>query len=260
MNTFTVAEIPFLNSAPFFWDKTLHIPGSAVAWKTADPKTLGRMAMEGEIDAGLFSLMDTEKLSRFEFLPFGITAKNAAQSVILFSRVPFRELHEEQVGLTPQSATSAELLKLLLKELHRTAPIYQLGFSADDTARLLIGNQALIALEDPGTQKNFPYQMDLGEAWKNWKGHSFVFARWMVRKDAPDMAKARLEEWIAENLRKWEANASRALEAYETAQGWKMSGAEKYISGFEYRLQESDYFGSLTTLSQFSNQRATSIS
>ncbi len=255
-----VAEIPYLNSAPFFWNKNLHIPGCDVSWRRANPKELGALAREGEIDAGPVSLLNNNELSAFEPMPFGITARNEAQSVILFSRRPFQELNQKQIGMTQQSATSTELLKLLMKEVYHVSPVFSPGLSTDDSARLLIGNQALFALLDSGTTQEFPYRLDLGLSWKKWKGHSFVFARWMMRKELSDMIKSRLDEWLSENIRGFEENPQRALEAFENGQGWKIENGLKYLLGFDYRISENDYLGSLTTLSQFSSQRATPIS
>lgn len=257
----TIAEIHYLNCAPFYWRKNLLIPGVEIEWKWAHPRELGQMALRGEIDAGPVSLLNISGLSgNFDLMPFGISAVEDAQSVILFSKKPVKELQGESVGLTPQSATSTELLRLILRETCGIAPVYGDGFSEQDEARLIIGNQALFALLDPVTEKDFPYRLDLGRAWRQWKGRSFVFARWMARKSLPGQIREALEEWIAENIRLYEENPARAISAFQEMRGWKTAGAAKYLSGFDYRTRENDYLGSLTTFSQFSSHLATSKS
>ncbi|OGR86063.1 MAG: hypothetical protein A3A86_04475 [Elusimicrobia bacterium RIFCSPLOWO2_01_FULL_60_11] len=259
MSRLAVAEIPYLNCAPFYWRKGLAIPGTEIEWKWAHPRELGQMALRGEIDAGPVSLLNIPGLSEnFDLLPFGITAVEDAGSVILFSKKPFSRLQGESVGLTPQSATSTELLRLILRETCGVEPAYHDGYSEADAARLLIGNQALFALLDPVMERGFPFRLDLGRAWKKWKGHSFVFARWMARKGLPAGTREGLEDWISENIRLYGETPAAAIGAFEEMRGWRTAGAEEYLSGFGYRTRESDYLGSLTTFSQFSSHLATS--
>ena len=70
---FTIAQIPYLNCAPFYWDKNLRFPGHEIEWKWAAPSDLGILAREGLIDAGPVSLLNGPGLaSDFDLLPYGI--------------------------------------------------------------------------------------------------------------------------------------------------------------------------------------------
>jgi len=246
MKKLIIAEIPYLNCAPFYWRKNLLIPGIKIEWKQAHPRELGQKILRGEIDSGPVSLLDIPKLSEnFDLMPFGISAVEDAKSVILFSKKPIQELEGKSIGLTPQSVTSTELLRLILREVYRIAPIYKDGFSASDAAQLLIGNQALFALLDPNMNKEFPCRLDLGHAWKKWKGHSFVFALWMARKGLPEEVREGLETWLSENVRLYEENPAHVIGVCEKIQGWQITDAMEYLAGFDYRPNESDFWNSL---------------
>ncbi|OGR84273.1 MAG: hypothetical protein A2901_03655 [Elusimicrobia bacterium RIFCSPLOWO2_01_FULL_54_10] len=246
MNKLVLAEIPYLNCAPFYWNKDISVPGYDIEWKWAHPRELGELALRGLIDAGPVSLLNIPRLdSQFELLPFGIAAKDEARSVVLFSKRPLQELHEERIGLTPQSATSTQLLRAILTEVYRISPIFETDFSEKDAARLLIGNQALFALLDPVTLKEYPFRLDMGRSWKEWKGSSFVFARWMMRRDLPGQVKENLERWVSKNLELFDQTPQQAIAAFQKSAGWKMEGAEDYLDCFNYRPAESDFQNSL---------------
>jgi len=55
-----------------------------------------------------------------------------------------------------------------------------LSLGADDPAVLAIGDEALALRQDT----RFPYQLDLGEVWRDWTGLPFVFGVWVARREA----------------------------------------------------------------------------
>ncbi len=236
-----LAEIPYLNCAPFYWNKNLGTADFEVQWVPASPKDLGQRIREGSLDGGPVSLLDSfEMEEHWEPIPFGITAIGPAQSVILFSQEPIKNLDQKETGLTPQSATSSELLKIILAEKYRIEPLFRQGFQAEDAARLLIGNQALFALLDPVWRKEFPHQMDLGTEWREWTGLPFVFARWMVKKDLDGAVQAGIEDWLLGNLKGFEENPAHALEQFEKGRGWKLPQAKEYLAGFNFSIGKTE--------------------
>ncbi len=54
----TIAEIPYLNCAPFYWNKEVSVPGFEVEWKCAHPREMGELAQRGLMDAGPVSLLN----------------------------------------------------------------------------------------------------------------------------------------------------------------------------------------------------------
>ena len=129
-------------------------------------------------------------------------------SVLLLSRVPLNELSGQTVLVSTQSHTSVALIRILLS-LHlgveaRFAP----GSCTETLARgelpaafLAIGDEALRL----GRHDLYPYRWDLGEAWNTWTGLPFVFAVWVIQRDAVARENGDLADEIAALLdaKKW---------------------------------------------------------
>lgn len=115
-----------------------------------------------------------------------ISSVGRVKSVFLFSRRPIENLNGQTVGLTRESATSVNLLKIILARFYnfrnqftelKDANIKDLD---DLPAVLLIGDSALkTALR----REEGVYSYDLGELWNRFTGLPFVFALWIVRDE-----------------------------------------------------------------------------
>ena len=141
---------------------------------------------------------------------FGIAAKEKSLSVLFFSDRPFWEIKApDRVYITDESVSSVRLLYLLLG--------YQQGFDGipyvsgeieKANGELIIGDKALrkmrlkqgmpsnkrFGLPDSG----FNYVTDMASEWYAVHNLPFVFARWVIRKDAPKKMLKALEDWLAE--------------------------------------------------------------
>lgn len=240
----TVGYIPYRNMAPFhqqFGPIPLQQGDVAMQFQTLSPRALGLEAEAGRIDAGALSLVDGLKLDdTFEPLGnFGIGVKRAAASVLLFSKKPMSEL-TGVCAVTDETATSIRLLEVLFEKRYNN-PIISYGriassllFDGEADALLLIGDEALRA-KTTGI-KGLPVITDLGEEWFVWQGTPFVFARWMVRKSLPPLAKATLQKAL-----------ERSLDSFPV-------DSDPYLSGFCYRLtdghqQSTERFKQLTETS-----------
>lgn len=116
-----------------------------------------------------------------------ISSIGNVKSVFLFSRLPIEKLDGQTVGLTKESDTSINLLKIILQKFYNYQNSYtnitnsEINTLNDFNAILLIGDSALKA----GLHKDkdiFAY--DLGELWYRHTGLPFVFALWILREDA----------------------------------------------------------------------------
>ncbi len=235
-----VARIPYLNCAPFHWrndpkENDFH-------WIPVPPKELGRLAKAGKIDAGPVSLVDSFDLEK-DFEPLanlGIAVENFAGSVLLFSKRGIQHLGNYQIGLTPDSATSSELLKLILREVYGIAPKFREGFGEEDGARLLIGDAALQKSRDMDFRKTFPNIYDLGEEWRKWKDLPFVFARWMVKKETDEAVKKALARLLTQNVTEARTNWTLAAQWHAQNQGFLPPFPERYLKRFRYLLGEPE--------------------
>jgi len=256
MNRLRIAHISYLNSAPFFTGMGDEI----FEMVEMDPRALGQAAEQGEVDAGLMSIVDTFRNPQFEPLgDLGIALYGAAHSVLLFSSKPVQKLNGATIGITGETSTSYPLLRLLLNGYFGVNPAAYVrrpnGPEVSDDALLLIGDSALrraarsgqepglrdyttgiLELEASGFEEPYRHVLDLSAAWREWQGRPFVFARWMVRRevareDRVTLLGALLSSFDA-NMRRLEKlaadNADRA--------GISADAAYAYLMGFIYRF------------------------
>src|SRR5919204_1172936 len=164
-----LGRISYVNMAPVFY--RVEAPFDEVA---GVPTDLNRRLLDGEIDlAPISSIEYARNASRLRILPqLCVGSEGAVDSIQLVSRTPLE--HVRTVAVTPESATSVVLTKVLLPE----AAQVPLGEEADAT--LLIGDAALkSAFEDPTPH------YDLGRLWLERTGLPMVFAVWAAPEPAP---------------------------------------------------------------------------
>lgn len=226
-----VGRIFYLNCEPFFakLDGVEHVP--------LDPKKLGEAVAAGTLDAGAMSLCDQLRLEpQVEALPFGIATDRAAQSVFLFSPRAMAELDGATIAVTPETATSVELLRVLLALKHEVKPRawVRLGEPAD--AELIIGDAAIRRLTSGPT---FPGAIDLGVEWTEWTGLPFVFARWGVHTRVPLGERRAFADRLDRALDAGMASLPEIGRARSDT-GFTPEQVEAYLRGFNYRLGPSE--------------------
>jgi len=173
-----VGAIPYLNGKPL-------IEGYDSLRDSADfqfhrPSRLAELMAVDEIDIGLVSCVEYLR-GKYAILPdVGVVSRGAVNSVLLTGCRPVDEA--ETVNLDPSSLTSCTLtalwyrLKLEQDPVFSRYPIGSPEALACD-AQLAIGDEGLFRSGQSG------YQVDLGEAWKEWIGYPFVYAAWLVRRE-----------------------------------------------------------------------------
>ena len=127
-----IGRISYLNVEPFF---------HAFSWPIAEslpPRALGEAVAQGRVDAGPLALADCLRLEgTVTRLPFGIVGPTRAQSVLLFSDRPMRELGGRRIAVTAETATSVRLLRILLAFRYEVPAPTLVGL--DDVADAEIG-------------------------------------------------------------------------------------------------------------------------
>ncbi|MFP3869381.1 MAG: menaquinone biosynthetic enzyme MqnA/MqnD family protein [Syntrophobacteria bacterium] len=185
-----VGKVNFINTLPIFYPLESGAVQHDFSIVEDSPAVLNSMLAAGELDLGLVSSVEYARRFEAYWLLPGLSLSCTTQigSVLLLSRLPLQELHGREVLLTPKSHTSVALLKLLLSRRFSVEPCYRVAdyHSADCrwpervAAVLAIGNDALRLRKEWGLK----LVLDLGGAWNQWTGHSFVFALWAVRREA----------------------------------------------------------------------------
>ncbi len=222
-----VGRIPYLNCEPFFH----RLEG--VELVDLIPRRLGLAMAEGQLDAGPLSLIDYLRLEpTLTPLPYGIGCPTGARSVLVFSDRPLSGLGGARVGITGETSTSVELLRVLLALHYEVEPAAWVGDDEACEALLLIGDQAIRRLTGGPAARHVT---DLGLEWREWTGLPFVFARWAVASRVPARARRAFEGAL-------DAALDRALEALPTIAtthrdlGWSGAQVESYLRNFAFRL------------------------
>lgn len=183
-----VGHIHYLNCEPFF--HYLRDNGFRGQIISGVPSALNQMLQSGEVDISPSSsfeyLLNSQKYLLLSEV--SISSCGPVQSVLLFSPCPLEQLVGRSIGITGESATSINLLRILLREYYAHPQVCDAvpPGAAEDliTARqpvLLIGDRAMKqARQLPAGMQTY----DLGDLWFKHTGLPFVFALWIVRREA----------------------------------------------------------------------------
>ncbi|MBX6422432.1 menaquinone biosynthetic enzyme MqnA/MqnD family protein [Thermosulfurimonas sp. F29] len=185
MRIFRLGLVNYFNTAPLRYRLRDLLP-SRVKVIYGSPAQLNRLIAEGELEAGLVSSLAYAKHHRdLLLLPdLSISATGRVGSVLLFFRGPLRGLSERTVAVTPESATSVALLKLLLEDFYGLSPRYRSGPPGSaEAGYLAIGDEALLLRRNPP----FPEVLDLAGVWMERTGLPFVFAVLAVHRRAVEL-------------------------------------------------------------------------
>ncbi len=257
--TWPVAMIPYANMAPY---RALGVPVGC-DFVPLVPRASIKALEKGEVMA---AAVPVGGLLRLEGLvetvgKYGIAAKEASMSVLLFSNISFEKLNASKtLCLTTESASSIRLLYLLLgyaQGFDQLPAVSKNHVFAD--GELIIGDRALKARYHTKKISRKKIVIDLAEKWYETHHLPFVFARWVVRKDAAPAAKAAVREWL-ERFREKEADlvkqsvpvAAKALDLPEER-------IEKYFSVIRRSLDDEDLAGQEKFYAEFKKYEKTPL-
>jgi chorismate dehydratase len=226
-----LGRISYVNMAPVF-----HRLEVEVDEVQGVPTELNERLLAGELDvAPISSIEYARNADRLRLLPrLCVGSEGAVDSIQLVSRKPLEQVRS--VAVTPESATSVVLTKVLIPE----AAHVPLGEDAD--ARLLIGDAALkSAFEDPTPH------YDLGRLWLERTGLPMVFAVWACPEPLhPGLAE--LEDALVASVRLARAEPEQlAFEASERY-GYPAGFLARYFEKLRYRFGPRERAGLMTFL------------
>ncbi|MEO6941104.1 MAG: aminofutalosine synthase MqnE [Candidatus Kapaibacterium sp.] len=244
--TSVVSRMPYLNSVPFyaFFQPDLN----EVQEAPLTPRVFGRFAQDGKITAGPLSLQDFMKLrDNFDMLAYGVAVTGKVMSVLLYSHYEWSNLAGKKIGITAETSTSVDLLRVLLEKKHgiRNVKFETLHptSSQNDYAKfdavLLIGDEALKRVALGGLQ-SFLNVYDLAEEWYAWKSLPFVFAVWAARKDMPTSHRNAVEKALEHSLKFSAGRYGEIGREHGKKIGMTREEVERYLNAFTYRLGEAE--------------------
>jgi chorismate dehydratase len=226
-----LGRISYVNMAPVFY--RLDYP---VEELSGVPTELNSSLLDGKCDVAPISSIEwARNAERLRILPrLCVSSEGAVDSIQLVSRLPLAQVRT--VAVTPESATSVVLTKVLLPEAEHVP------LGEDGDAILLIGDAALkSAFEDPTPH------YDLGRLWLERTGLPMVFAVWA----APDDANGELldlEEALVASVRRARAEPERLAHEASARYGYPAGFLARYFEKLRYRFGPRERAGLLTFL------------
>ena len=184
----------------------------------------------GALDVALLPVIDYQRLGGLRVVPAGgIGCDGPTLTVRVFSRVPIGDVR--QLACDTHSHSSVALARVILAEAYGITPPFveldtdRAGWgTAGAEAVLLIGDK--VVCEEPG---GYPYQLDLGEAWKRLTGLPFLFAVWVARAgvtlgDLPGRLSAAKRAGLAD--------VDGIVRRFAVPRGWPADLARRYLTEY----------------------------
>ena len=226
-----LGRISYVNMAPVFYRLAAEVDEISGV-----PTELNRRLLDGGLDlAPISSIEYARHADRLRILPrLCVSSEGAVDSIQLVSRVPLE--HVRTIAITPESATSVVLTKVLLPEAAHVPA------DEEADARLLIGDAALkSAFEDPTPH------FDLGRLWLERTGLPMVFAVWAAPEPVA-AGLAELEDALVASVRLARAEPERL--AYEAAEryGYPAGFLARYFEKLRYSFGPRERAGLVTFL------------
>jgi chorismate dehydratase len=226
-----LGRISYVNMAPVFFRLDAEVEEIQGV-----PTDLNRRLLAGELDiAPISSIEYARNADRLRILPrLCVSSEGAVDSIQLVSKTPLE--HVRTVAVTPESATSVVLTKVLLPEAAHV------GLDERADAKLLIGDAALkSAFEDPTPH------YDLGRLWLQRTGLPMVFAVWAAPEPVPDRL-PELQDALVASVRA--ARTDPETLAYEASAryGYPAGFLARYFEKLRYSFGPRERAGLLTFL------------
>jgi chorismate dehydratase len=226
-----LGRISYVNMAPVFFRLDAEVDERAGV-----PTDLNARLLAGELDlAPISSIEYARNADRLRILPrLCVSSEGAVDSIQLVSRLPLDAVR--RVAVTPESATSVVLTRVLLPEAEHVP----LGEEADAT--LLIGDAALkSAFEDPT-----PHH-DLGRLWLERTGLPMVFAVWAAPEPVA-AGLAGLEDALVASVGHARAEPERLAHEASARYGYPAGFLARYFEKLRYSFGPRERAGLLTFL------------
>lgn len=187
-----IGRIDFTNVWPVFHHFDVGSLGDQIELVSQVPTELNEAMALGEIDMGpISSFAYAEAVDQYLLFPdLSVSSYGKVNSILLFHRKPLEDIKFGRIALPTTSATSVNLLKIMMTKFLSGKPIYHFAppllddMMKEADAALLIGDDAIKAK----WRHNQDYEItDLGELWTSLTGHWMSFAVWAVRKETVNL-------------------------------------------------------------------------
>ena len=224
-----LGRISYVNMAPLFFRLEAQVDEVAGV-----PTDLNRRLLAREVDlAPISSIAYARNAAELRILPrVCVSSEGAVDSIQLVSRSPLSRV--QSVAVTPESATSVVLVRILLPEAEHVP----LGEDADAT--LLIGDAALKSVfEDPTPH------YDLGRLWQERTGLPMVYAVFACPDPVPDGV-VDIEDALLAAHRHARAEPEELAREASERYGYPAGFLARYFEKLQYRFGPRERAGLMT--------------
>lgn len=184
MKNIRISAVSYTNTKPFIYGLQ-HTPIiDKIDLSLDNPTDCAQKLIDDLVDIGLIPVAAILNLREWNIVSdYCIGAVGAVNSVFIFSNCEIKDVKSLQ--LDPQSRSSNNLARVLLKNFWKTEPL--LASDANDYAKSLDPDVAFVQIGDRtfGKKDKFPFVYDLAEEWQKFTGLPFVFAAWIANKQIP---------------------------------------------------------------------------
>jgi len=205
------------------------------------PSECADQLASGQADIGIVPVIEMHRQKLDYFRGTGIACHGPVRSILLISKVPFREI--KTLATDSGSRTSVMLSRVILEEkfgvhptvISRPADLASMLGEAD--AALLIGDAALRV--DPA---KLPLEsLDLGTEWTTLTGLPMVFAVWAGRKE---IIQERYARAFIDSCRYGLSHMDEIVRAESAGRNFPAALVRKYLTEhIVFELGERDYQG-----------------
>ena len=181
MDKIKISAVSYTNTKPFIYGLQHSGITEKIELSLDNPTDCAQKLIDDVVDIGLIPVAAILNLPVWEIVAdYCIGAVGAVNSVFIFSNCEIREAKTLQ--LDPQSRSSNNLAKVLLKNFWKTAP--ELVVNAEDYSESANSTTAFVQIGDRtfGKKAKYAFVYDLAEEWQKFTGLPFVFAAWIANK------------------------------------------------------------------------------
>ena len=185
MKKIRISAVSYTNTKPFLYGIQNTAIIDQIDLSLDIPSDCAQKLIDDKVDVGLIPVAATLNMPEWHIVSdYCIGAVGAVNSVFIFSNCDISEV--KTVQLDPQSRTSNNLAKVLLKNYWKIAPDLVTG--ATDYAEPTDLNTAFVQIGDRtfGKKAQYKFVYDLSEEWQKLTGLPFVFAAWIANKPIPE--------------------------------------------------------------------------
>jgi len=180
MNRIRVGRITYITTFPLFYTVFKEIHALPFDIVSAVPTVLNRMMREGDLDVSLISSSEYATTSAQYLISrdYCLASTGYVNSVLLIAQKDIEDLQGARIGLSTSSATSSNLIKIILKEFYGFDNTFIPVSCEEDGDRLLSTSDALLIIGDEALRfKNTgAYKVyDIGQLWLERTGYPVVF-------------------------------------------------------------------------------------